>query len=43
MTYDVATASVETAKNCNEEFCNSLAEKDKLFTAAAVKGNIDIL
>lgn len=41
--YDIATSTVETAKYCNEEFCNSIVEKDKLFTAAAVKGNIDIL
>lgn len=42
-TYEIATASVETAKYCNEEFCNKLHEKDRLFTAAAVNGNIDIL
>ncbi|GFH44087.1 predicted protein [Chaetoceros tenuissimus] len=42
-TYEIATASVETAKYCNEEFCNRLHERDRLFTAAAVNGNIDIL
>ncbi|GFH44101.1 hypothetical protein CTEN210_00575 [Chaetoceros tenuissimus] len=42
-TYEIATVSVETVKYCNEEFCNRLHEKDRLFTAAAVNGNIDIL
>ena len=31
LTYDAGTASVETSKYSYEEFCNSLAEKDKLF------------
>lgn len=42
-TYYAATALVETAKYFNEEFCNSLDKKDKLFTAAAVNGNVHIL
>ena len=40
---NAATASVETNKYFNEEFYNSLYEKDKLFTAAAVNGNVHIL
>lgn len=41
--YEVATSSVEIVKYCVQELCTNLEEKDDIFIAAAVNGNIDIL
>lgn len=41
--YEAATSSIEITKYCVEELCTNLEEKDDIFIAAAVNGNIDIL